>query len=392
MTPTGVPAGTDHPLEVRPVTSKRDLKRFITLPRQIYAGLEGFVAPFDIEQSSLLHPKRAAIFQHADIQYFLAWRGGKAVGRIAAIMDSVAIQHWQGPIGQFGALDCLPEQAVVDSLLNAAEKWLRARGATTMRGPYTLSCNGETGIMVEGQLAPPTLAMPWHPKGLGDCLERAGFTKTKDLLSYRLDLTPDLQERFKTPGQIKMGEGRFRDITTRPMVKKEIVTQAETLRQLYNDAWSQKDNFIPLQSHEMAALMKQISPLLKPEHYVQIDRKGEPLAMALVLPNLHDITGDLNGDPSPLGWVKFGYRMMRHRFTSARVTLLGVSHKVRGTMLGALLPSLAIMELIKRADRMPYKWVELGWIQEDDSGMRNLAESLVPKAHKCHRVYEKPLD
>lgn len=376
-------------IEVRPVTSRRDLRLFMTLPRRIYNGMEGFVAPFDMEQHGLLDPGKAAIFRHAEIQYFLAWRSGRPVGRIAAIIDQRAIEYWGEKIGQFGAFDCLPDAAIALPLLKTAEEWLVDRGVVCIRGPVTLSGNGETGCMIAGQDTPPMVAMPWHPVGLSTLIEDYGYEKTEDLLSYSLELTPDIEERFKVPAGLKFGEGRLKSITARALSKKEIVAQSEILRRLYNDAWAKKYNFVPMQDYEMRAMVKEIKPLLRTEHYVQIDQDGEPVAMAMVIPNIYDITADLGGAPSLLGWLKFAYRLAGHRFTSARVILLGVSSKLRGTILGSLLPSLAIRELMQRGKTLPYKWVELGWIQESDTGMRSLAESLVPKPHKCHRLYEK---
>lgn len=378
-------------VDVRPVTKIGDLRRFITLPRRIYKGMEGFVPPLDMEQKHLLDPKTSPIFRHADIQYFLAWRNGTPVGRIAAIIDHKAIEHWKERIGQFGALDSLPESSIVSALLKAAEDWLKQRQIHYVRGPVTLSGNAETGTMVDGQLSQPTIAIPWHPKGLDELIRKAGYTKTQDLLSYRLELDDNVEERFKVPGNLKLGEGRLSSITTRSLSKKEIAAQGEVLRKLYNDAWSHKYNFVPMQDYEMVAMIEQIKPLLRPEHYVQIDQNGEPVAMAMVLPNLYDIAGDLGGNPSPLGWAKLGYRLLTHKFRSARVILLGVTSKLRGTMMGSLLPSFAIVELMRRGRSLPYKWVELGWVLENDVGMRNLAESLVPHPHKTHRLYEKHL-
>lgn len=313
------------------------------------------------------------------------------MGRIAAIIDRRAIEYWQENVGQFGAFDALPEADITEPLLKAAEDWLLDRGAVCVRGPVTLSGNAETGCMIEGQETPPMVAMPWHPVGLGTLIEQGGYKKTQDLLSYSLELTPDIEERFKVPEGLKFGEGRLKTITARSLSKKEIVSQSEILRRLYNDAWAHKYNFVPMQDYEMQAMVKEIKPLLRPEHYVQIDQDGEPVAMAMVIPNIYDITSDLGGAPSPLGWIKFVYRLVKHRFTSARVILLGVSSKLRGTILGSLLPSLAIRELMQRGKSLPYKWVELGWIQESDTGMKNLAESLVPHPHKRHRIFEKPL-
>lgn len=378
-------------VDVRPVTTRGDLRRFITLPRHIYKGMEGFVSPLDMEQRHLLSPREAPVFRHAEIQYFLAWRGDRPVGRIAAIVDLKAIEHWQEVIGQFGALDALPELPIVSALLQAAEEWLKKRQISKVRGPVTLSGNAETGTMVKGQQSAPMIAIPWHPKGLDELIRLSGYEKAQDLLSYRLDLDESTEDNFKVPGNLRLGEGRLSSITTRDLSKKEITAQGEVLRKLYNDAWSHKYNFVPMQDYEMSAMIDQIKPLLRPEHYVQIDQNGEPVAMAMVLPNLYDIAGDLGGAPSPLGWIRLGYRLATHKFRSARVILLGVSSKLRGTMLGSLLPSLAIVELMRRGHTLPYKWVELGWVLESDSGMRNLAESLVPHPHKTHRLYEKTL-
>ncbi|QHI95548.1 hypothetical protein GT348_04050 [Aristophania vespae] len=378
-------------IEIRPVTSRRELRTFITLPRLLYKNMKGFVAPFDMEQEGLLDPRKAAIFRHADIQYFLAWRGKTPVGRIAAILDQRAIEYWQTKIGQFGALDCVPDSLIVAALLQAAENWLIDRGAVRVRGPVTLSGNGETGCMVEGQETPPMVAMPWHPPQLSRLIEKNGYEKTEDLLSYSLEITPEIEEHFPVPGGMQIGKGRLKSITTRSLSKKEIVAQSEILRKLYNDAWAHKYNFVPMQDYEMQAMVKQIKPLLRPEHYVQIDQNGEPVAMAMVIPNIYDITADLGGAPSLSGWLRFAHRLFTHRFKSARVILLGVSSKLRGTILGSLLPSLAIRELMQRSKKQPYRWVELGWIQESDTGMRSLAEALVPHPHKRHRLYEKPL-
>ncbi|MFT8520844.1 hypothetical protein [Gluconobacter oxydans] len=388
---TDIPAPHDD-LVVRPVTTRADLKLFMTLPRRIYAGMAGFVPAFDMEQDDLLNPKKAPIFRHASIRYFLAWRGNTAVGRIAAIVDHRAIEHWGMKIGCFGALDAVPEGSVVSALLETAQSWLRLQGMQTMRGPVTLSGNGESGLMVEGQDQPLMVAMPWHPRLLGKLVEDAGYKPVEDLLSYKLDLDDQTESRFKVPGDLKIGEGRLGAIAIRRLSKKQIAQQGEILRQLYNDAWSDKFNFVPLQDYEMKAMIKQLGPVLRPEHYVQIDQNGEPVAMALVVPNIYDIAGDLGGAPSPLGWVKLVARLTTHRFHSARVILLGVTQRLRGTVLGALLPSLAIAELMRRRKSLPYSWVELGWIQASDSNMRNLAESIVPEPYKRYRLYERPID
>ncbi|WP_232227975.1 GNAT family N-acetyltransferase [Asaia astilbis] len=376
---------------IRPVISRKDLKTFITLPRVLYKGLDGYKAPLDMEQNDLLDPKRNPIFRHASIRYFMAWRDGMPVGRIAAIVDGKALDTWDEKIGWFGAIDALPERGILKALFDAAEGWLRDQGMQRMRGPVTLGYHGESGLMVTGQTESPMIGTPWHPPELHSLIEELGLETGRDLLTFKLDLTDDLDDRHIVPGALKPGQGKLGEVSVSHLSKKQITAQGEVLRSLYNDAWAGTYNFVPLQSYEMDALIAQLKLVLRPEHYVQIDHAGEPAAMALVVPNIYDVLQGIEGAPSPLGWAKLGARLLSHRFESARVILLGVSHKVRGTLLGALMPSLAIDELIRRRATLPYKSVELGWILDTNLPMLNLVKRLVPEPNKTHRIYEKEI-
>ena len=376
---------------VRPVITRKDLTTFIRLPRMLYKGLPGYVPPLDMEQNDLLNPKRNGIYRHASVRCFIAWRGDRPVGRISAVVDGKALEAWDEKIGWFGALDALPDREVLKALLDTAEHWLHDQGMIRMRGPVTLGYHGESGLMISGQQEAPMIGTPWHPPELHGLLETLGLEPTRDLLTFKLDLTDDLDDRHIVPGALKPGEGKLGDVTVSHLSKKQITSQGEILRSLYNDAWAGTYNFVPLQSYEMEGLIEQLKLVLRPEHYVQIDHGGEPAAMALVVPNVFDIARGIDGAPSPLGWAKLGARLLRHRFDSARVILLGVSHKVRGTLLGALMPSLAIDELIRRRATLPYKFVELGWILDTNTPMLNLVRRLVPEPNKVHRIYEKDI-
>lgn len=378
-------------IEVRAVKTRRDLKKFITLPRKLYKGLEGYVPPLDTEQVSLLDPKKSPVFKHSKIEYFLAYKNGKPCGRIAAIIDLIAQDHNKDKNGSFGAFACLPEKDTVCALLKAAEDWLKNEGVKEVHGPVTLTSNGESGLLVRGFKSEPMVAMPWNPPGLDKLVIDCGYKLFKELLSYKLDLTPETKEKFKLPSGFEIGKGKLKNLEIQSMSKKDIVAQSEILRSLYNDAWEGKYNYVPLQDYEVESLLKNVKPILKSEYYVQINCDGKPVAMALILPNIYDLNKGIGGNPTPWGWVKMGARLLTHKFTSGRVILLGVSKTMRGTMLGSLLPALVIQELFNRREQTPFDWVELGWIQADDKGMRNLAESLVDHPYKIHALYKKAI-
>ncbi len=374
-------------IAVTPVDTKGDLASFIVLPRRLYAGIPGFVPPLDLERRSLLHPKASPFFQSGQARYFLARRDGQVVGRISAQIDPVAIATWQQPIGLFGALDAIDDQAVVAALLDAATTWLHEQGMQRVRGPYMLSANGESGLMISGQTARSMTMMPWHPAYLAERLEALGWAKAMDLLAYDLALGPDMEASHPAP-RARLPQG---GLTMREMRPKHIAEDAELLRSVYNDAWSGNWGFVPITETEMQGMIKELKPILRPAYFILVESKGEPLAVALVVPNLYDIVHDLGGRPSPAGWARLAWRLLNVRFQSARVILLGVVRRLHGTLLGSLLPSLMISELIRRSRSQPIKSVELGWILEDNHRMRGLIEQLSPVPSKRYRLYEMAL-
>lgn len=373
---------------IAPVSGAAQMKIFIALPRQLYADMPGWVAPLDIQQRDVFDRKRSAFFDHGRAEYFLAWRNGRAIGRISAQVEDLLEGREQVPTGYFGALDAV-EPEVVKALLRAAEEWLRERGMERMLGPCALNTNGEYGLMIDGQMVRQMVAMPWHPVELSAAIEDAGMTKAMDLLSYTMEVGPEAEAAHIMPRGLVLGEGRLGDLSVRGLDRKNIVRDGQILRQLYNETWEGTWGFVPITEREISTLITELKPFLRDEHLVLVEKEGQPVAIALVLPNLFDVVGDLGGAPSLAGWAKLGWRILRHKFTSARVVLLGVSLSVKGTALGAMLPALLISELMKRGRTLPYKHIELGWVLETNTPMRSLIERIVPEPDKRHRVYEK---
>lgn len=372
---------------VSPVSGFRQQSLFIKLPRLLYDGLSGYVPPLDMESRGLLSPSKAPFFEHGFACYFLAWRDGKPVGRISAHIDAFALKQEGLRTGFFGALDTAEPECVAP-LIEAAEHWLKLRGIERVRGPWTLNSNGQSGVMVEGQNEIPMIGTPWHPVFLGHAVEQAGYIKAMDLLSYRMETGPAAERANILPFNVRE---RMGNITMRGLRMDHVAEDAEILREIYNDAWDGTWGNIPLTAKEVQSLLKELKPVLRPEQYVLAEVDGEPAAIALVVPNMFDVCGDLGGGPSPLGWLKLGTRVLNHEFHSARVVLLGVRKKYLATALRAMLPALIIDELMRRGHVLPYRTIELGWVLEVHEGLRNLIERIVPAPYKRHRMYEKML-
>ena len=151
----------------------RDLRAFVALPFRLHAGTP-WVPPLKLERYMFMSKKLNPYFTHGEAEYFLARRDGRVVGRVTAQIDHAFNDFHQSRWGNFGFLEFEDDQAVLDALLAAAERWLRERGCERMVGPMDFQLNDESGVLIEGFELAPMIRQPWHPPYYQRRVEQAG--------------------------------------------------------------------------------------------------------------------------------------------------------------------------------------------------------------------------
>ncbi len=371
----------DRSLAVVPLAGRRDLGRFIDLPRQLYADDPCFIAPLAFEQRQRFSPK-SPYAAHARWQGWLALDGDRPVGRITAQVDSL---ERDPALGYFGMLEADRPDAV-GPLVAAAADWLRAAGKARVRGPLNLHINEEVGLLVEGFDTPPVVLMghakPWYD----EALRAAGFAGVKDLLAYRT--RPD----FEAPKVMtRLAERASRRIAIRSLRKRQLAQDAEAMRRIFDDAWANNWGFAPLDPAGWADTVSTLARLL-PEDYIQFaEVDGEPIAFIVALPNLNEAARDLDGRLLPFGWLRFLWRLKVSGVSSARIPLMGVTQAYQHSRLGPTVAFMIIDAVRQALHGRGVTEVEMGWILEDNAGMRNIIETIGGEAYKRYRVYEKDL-
>lgn len=375
-------------IEIRPVVDKAGLKAFIDLPNQLYRGRDGYVPPLDLERDETLNAAKNAYYQHAEGQYWLAFRHGRPVGRISAQIDELHLERHGDDAGHFGLLDAEDDQAVFDALLATAEDWLNRRGMKQVRGPLNLSTNEECGLLVHGFEHPPMMMMPFAPDYAADRLGQGGYRPAKDLLAYTLDV----DERIEIRGERMLDRiSREARITVRPVAMKRYKEELGVVLDIFNDAWSNNWGFVPFTQAEMAQIAKGMRPLVRPSLNYIAEVDGEPAAMVICLPNLYEIIDDLDGKLLPFGWAKLLWRLKTHRFETCRVPLMGIRQRHQGSMIGSALLPLLLKSLHRGLLEEGVGRLEMSWILDDNMPMRRVLEGLGAEAYRTYRLFEKPL-
>ena len=370
-------------ITIVPVDSAALKQRFIRLPARLHAGDPNWVTPLDMERNEALSPKHNPLFAHTDVQLWLAVRDGRDVGRISAQVNRDATDG----VGHFGMLAAENDAALIRTLFETAEAWLKARGMRESLGPFSLSINEETGLLIKGHDTPPMLMMGHDREYLAGHIEALGYAKAKDVFAYLSDITQPL------PASIVnlMKRPLPQTFKLRHMDFKHYRRDIESISAIFNDAWAANWRFEPLTAADTDHLAKAMRPILNEKLVWFVDVDGEPAGFGVCLPNINEAIADLDGKLLPFGWAKLLWRLKVKGVKSARVPLMGVRRKYATGFVGAVLPFLIIDAMRNEARKLGYERAELSWILEDNMPMRRINEGLGSNPYKTYRVYRKAL-
>ena len=371
--------------QLRPVTGRGDMLTFIDLPRRLYRDDPAWVPPLRLERRlhfSSMNP----YFKHAEWRAWIAWRDGEPVGRISAQVDGLHRERYGADTGHFGLLETVDDAQVAAALTRTAEDWLAERGTRRITGPFNFSINQDCGILVDGFDTPPMVMMPHSRQWYGELLEQQGYTAVRDLLAYWINMD------FEAPPAMRAVVRRFRDrVRLRPLQRKRFAEEMETLRDIFNDAWSGNWGFVPFTRDEFADIGNSLR-LFLPDDFIQIaEVDGRAVSFVVLLPNLNEVINEIDGRLLPLGWWRVLQRVRGRAFRTGRVPLMGVRREFHGTPLGLALAFQVCDRARDAAQAYGMQGVEMSWILEDNKPMRSMLEHLDAPAYKRYRLYEKTL-
>ena len=377
-------------IDIVPVDGLARFAAFAKLPRLLYAGANGFAPSLDVERWTLHSHRLNPHFKLVEAREFLARRGGEWVGRISAQLYKPGFTPVGASAAQFGTLDAVDDIEVVSALTQAAEGWLRERGAERINGPFSPTINGECGLLVEGYDATPMIFMPWHPPYLSRHLEALGYEKARDLISYRIEIT---QAVLDTPARISTRR-EWRDrLNIRQLKLKDLKTgETALMAQLFNDGWSGNWGFVPFTLEEFDSTADALKYIMPEEFGIVVELDGVAQSFAIALPNLHEIAADFDGRLLPFGLPRLVSRIRNHKFNAARIVLLGTRKALQNSATGGAILLSMVEELRRRGAKATISHLEAGWVLEDNMAMRKPIEMFGGKIDKIHRIYEKRLE
>ena len=373
---------------IRKVASKDDLVKFIHFGIELYKGNDYFVPPLIYDERATLNRSKNPAFDHCDATYFLAYREGEIVGRIAAIINHKSNERWSQKHARFGFVDFIDDNDVVDSLFGAAESWSRARGMENIHGPLGFTDLDHEGMLIEGFDRMSTMATIYNYPYYQKQIERLGYTKDKDWLEFLIQIPQGVPERFSRMADVV--KKRFGLTVKHFQKKQEIYPYAREMFVLINRAYKDLYGYVELTDKQIDYYVEMYIPMIRLEFVTLVLRQTDNklVGVGVGLPSMSIGLRNAKGRFLPNGWYHL-YKALKGNGHGGILDLLmiAVDPEYQGKGVNALM----FNEFIPAANKAGMTAAESNVELEDNSKVHSLWNGLDVEQHKRRRAYIKNL-
>ena len=369
------------------VENNRQLKSFINFGNELYKGNPYFVPELFADAMATLRKDRNAAFEFCEADYFLAYRDGKIVGRIAAIINNIANEKWNTKAARFGWVDFIDDNEVVDALFGAAEAWARERGMTEIQGPLGFTDLDREGMLIEGFDRLGTMATiynhPYYPKQM----ERMGYIKDADWIEFLLKVPEkkwDKAERVSAIVEKKFGLSVVQCKSRSELAKR----YGNAIFELVNECYSQLYGFSPLSKKQIEQLIKMYIPVIDLRLIsLIVDKVDNLVGLGISIYSLSEALQKAKGKLFPFGWWHLAKALFfKH---PKRLDFLLVAVKPEYQSKGAF--AMIFNDLLGNYIKMGFVDVESNPELEDNKKIQTQWNEFEKELHKRRRAFKKEL-
>jgi len=393
-------------LDIKDVTdNKRGMKDFLKLPWTIYADDPVWAPDLIMDLKNRLNKKTHPFFEFGDAAFYVAYRDGVPVGRIAGIENRTHVEYRKENIGFWGFFECENNQETANALFAAAKAWVKAKGYPVMRGPFSCDTQDEIGMLYEGFETQRYFIMPHSKPYYMDLCAKGGMYKAKDLIAFHLDLEKAIPEREARIAEIAKQRMQKRDFIFRNLNKtnkKTIIQDFRQIMTIYHEGWKNNWGFVPASERQFMELAANMQLVAEKGLVIIIEGpadpetgKRPPVAMAVALYDWMEVTRWARKFPfflqETMQVVNLLWRLFlkpKPKFTRGRLFLAGVMPAFRGQGMDALLYVLPFMA----GKEHGIKEAELSWELDDNVAIISPIEKMGGVVYKKMRVWDCATD
>jgi GNAT superfamily N-acetyltransferase len=375
-------------MQIIPVISREDFLQFVRFPWSIYKKDPFWVPPLINDIVNRLDPGRNPFWKTADRQCWLAMDDAETVGRICAIAYHSAKEPAAPVKGRFGFFECINNAEIASLLFETAADWLRAKGFSTMIGPFNPGPSDEIGIMVEGFDTLPVALAGHNPPYYQNLFKSNGFVKNKDTVA-RHYIRPDditFEDAFpKKLMQVVEIARRREDVTLRKLRKRKWGEEIRLATDLFNASLAGVPGHVPISYEEFLLQSKKLKPFLDPKMAIIAEIDGRPVGYAVAYPDVNEALQKANGKLDLPGSLRFFIKLGSIKRVSFKILMVLPEFHGRG------IEALLIHEVSRRIWQRKFSEVDMSLAVEENIKSNRFTDNLGFKVYLRYRIYEKSI-
>ena len=372
---------------IKKVSSAAELKKFIRFNYELYKE-NPFSVPdlYDDMLNTFSRDKNAA-FEFCEADYFLAYKDGKLVGRVAAILNKRANETWNKKEVRFGWVDFVNDMEVSDALFKAVEAWGKERGMTDMVGPLGFTDFDAEGMLVEGFEQLGTMAtiynFPYYPQHM----EKLGFEKEADWVEFKIYIPDAIPDKHKRISEIIMRKYGLKIVKCQST--KDINKYGQAIFDLMNEAYSPLYGYSALSPKQIQQYIKMFLPILDLRMVTLVtDAEDNVVAVGISMPSLSEALQKGKGRLLPFGWYHLMKLIFMKKYPKVLdLLLVAVKPEYQNKGVNALL----FYDLIPIYQQLGFEYAESNPELELNDKVQAQWEYFKTEQHKRRRAYKKSL-
>lgn len=375
-------------IEVREIApTKKELRKYVEFPATLYKGNTCYVPPLAIDDINTLTPEKNPAFDFCEAQSFMAYRHGKPVGRITAIINSVENERMGNKAMRFGFVDFVDDAEVVDALFGAAEKWGRRRGCTSILGPMGFSDIDHEGMLTFGYDELGTMSTIYNHPYYVDHMKRMGYTKDAGWVEFLVDVPKEVPEKYMRVAQIaaKRNNLRVKKYTSRKKIKEEYGVE---LFELFNKAYDNLYGYCPMTRRQIDSYIEQYVSVLNLDLVtLVVDKDDRLVAVGIALQSFSRALQKSGGKMLPAGWWHLLQAWRAKGCDRVDLMMIGVLPEYQNKGVNAMI----FADLIPHFNRYGFRWAETNIELEDNAKVQDQWQYFGHRLHRRRCTFRKEL-
>ena len=371
-------------IEVKELKEHAELRQFVEFPFSIFKNNPNWIPPIINEELETFDPQKNPVFENAQARFFMAFKNGRPVGRIAAITNRIETEEQGNPKVRFGWFDVVDDIEVTKALLDKVRETGEGHDLKFMEGPVGFSNMDKAGMLVEGFDEMGTMITWYSQPYYKEHLERLDFAKEKEWVEFKIILSDELPEKVRKFSNLILE--RYDLKVLRFSNKKEVIKYADEMFDLINKTYSQLSTFVPIQPEQIAHYKEKYFRYIHPDFINCIaDKDGNLVAFAITMPSFAKALQKANGRLFPTGWF---YLLKNHFFPKkAAFYLIGIDPKYQNKGVTGIIFKEMHQAFIKKG----ITEVETNPELEENKAIQALWNRYESRLHKRRRTYKKEL-